>query len=82
LDRRLTEKRIYPSIDIYRSGTRREELLLSKDEIEVSTHIRKLMSMNNSNLSNSEIIEKVINIMKKTKTNEEFVKVFLENTKK
>ena len=82
LDRRLSEKRIYPSIDIYRSGTRREELLLTKEELEVSTHIRRLMSMNSNSLSNSEIIEKVINIMKKTKTNEEFVKVFLENTKK
>jgi len=82
LDRRLSEKRIYPAIDIYRSGTRRDELLLSKEELEVSTHIRRLMSANSNNLSNSEIIEKVINIMKKTKTNEEFVKVFLENTKK
>ena len=82
LDRRLSEKRIYPSIDIYRSGTRREDLLLSKEELEVSSHIRRLMSTNNNTLSNSEIIEKVINIMKKTKTNKEFVQVFLENTKK
>jgi transcription termination factor Rho len=81
LDRRLSEKRIYPSIDIYKSGTRREDLLLSKDEIEVSTRIHRLMSMNSNTLSNTEVIEKVINIMSKTKTNEEFIKVFLENTK-
>ncbi|MEG1705338.1 MAG: transcription termination factor Rho [Clostridia bacterium] len=82
LDRKLSEKRIYPSIDINKSGTRREEQLLSKEELEVSTHIRRLLSNNTNNLSNIEIIEKVLNILSKTKTNKEFVKVFLENTKK
>lgn len=82
LDRKLSEKRIYPSIDINKSGTRRDELLLSKDELEVSTHIRRLLSNNSSGLSNMEIVEKVLNILSKTKTNKEFVKVFLENTKK
>lgn len=82
LDRKLSEKRIFPSIDIYKSGTRRDDLLLSKKEQEVSTHIRRLMNMNNSNLSVLELTEKVIKIMSKTKTNEEFVDVFLENTKK
>lgn len=81
LDRRLSEKRIFPSIDIYKSGTRREDLLLTKEEIEVSTYIRRLLNSNNNNLSNVELIEKVINIMSKTKNNEEFVKVFLANTK-
>lgn len=82
LDRKLSEKRIFPSIDIYKSGTRRDDLLLTKKEQEVSTHIRRLMNMNNSNMSVLELTEKVIKIMSKTKTNEEFVDVFLENTKK
>lgn len=82
LDRKLSEKRIFPSIDIYKSGTRREDLLLTKEELECSTYIRRLMSNQNSNLSNMEIIEKIINIITKTKINKEFVEVFLENVKK
>lgn len=78
LDRKLSEKRIFPPIDIYKSGTRREELLLTEKELECSTYIRRLMSGSN----NSEIVEKIINIITKTKTNEEFIKVFLENIKK
>lgn len=80
LDRKLSEKRIYPSIDIYKSGTRREDLLLNAKELECSNYIRRLLASNN--LNNSEIIEKIINIITKTKNNEEFIKVFLENTKK
>ena len=82
LDRKLSERRIFPSIDIYKSGTRREDLLLNKEELECSHCIRRLMSQNNSNLSNADIIEKIMNIVVKTKSNEEFIKVFLENVKK
>lgn len=82
LDRKLSERRIYPSIDIYKSGTRRDDLLLTKLEQEVSMYIRRLMSTNGSNLSSTEITEKVINIMNKTKNNDEFIKVFLDNVKK
>lgn len=82
LDRRLSERRIYPSIDIYKSGTRRDDLLLSSEEMECSSCIRKLMSQNNSSMSNQEIIEKILNILVKTKTNEDFIKVFLQNIKK
>ncbi len=82
LDRKLSERRIFPSIDIYKSGTRREDLLLTKEELECSNYIRRLMSQNNNNLSNAEIIEKIINILVKTKTNKDFIKVFLENIKK
>lgn len=82
LDRKLSEKRIFPSIDIYKSGTRRDDLLLDEKELECSTCIRKLMSNNSANLSNIEVVEKIINIIAKTKNNEEFVKVFLENVKK
>ena len=82
LDRKLSERRIFPSIDIYKSGTRREDLLLSKEELECSTYIRRVMSNSNSNLSNQEIMEKITNIITKTKTNKEFIKVFVENIKK
>lgn len=82
LDRKLSERRIFPSIDIYKSGTRREDLLLSKEELECSTYIRKVMSNTNTNLSNQEIIEKIVNIITKTKNNSEFIKVFVEKIKK
>jgi transcription termination factor Rho len=82
LDRNLAQRRIYPAVDIYKSGTRKEELLFNKEEQECSTYIRKLMASNLSSLSNVDLIEKLLNIMKKTKTNDEFVKVFLENFRK
>lgn len=82
LDRKLSERRIYPAVDIYKSGTRREELLLNSKEQECSTYIRRLMSSNNSTLSNLELVEKILNIIKKTKNNEEFVDVFLKNFQK
>lgn len=82
LDRKLSERRIFPAIDIYKSGTRREDLLLTKEELECSNYMRRLMSQENSTLANAEMIEKILNIITKTKTNKEFVKVFLENFKK
>ncbi len=81
LDRRLSERRIFPSIDIYKSGTRRDDLLLSKEEIECSTNIRKIMNNQNSTLSNMEIVEKIFNIISKTKTNKEFMEIFKKNIK-
>ena len=82
LDRKLSERRIFPAIDIHKSGTRREELLLSKDEIDCSTYIRRLMNGSNTSLTNSEVVEKIFNILLKTKTNEEFIKIFLQKIKK
>ena len=82
LDRKLSERRIFPAIDIYKSGTRREDLLLTKEELECSNYMRRLMSQGNSSLANAEMIEKILNIITKTKTNKEFVKVFLENFRK
>lgn len=84
LDRKLSEKRIFPAIDIYKSGTRRDDLLLNKEEQECSLCMRKLILQNSNNGSSSasEIIEKIMNILVKTKTNEEFIKIFLENVKK
>ena len=82
LDRKLSERRIFPAIDIYKSGTRREDLLLAKEELECSNYMRRLMLQGNSTLANAEMIEKILNIITKTKTNKEFIKVFLENFRK
>lgn len=69
LDRKLSEKRIFPAIDINRSGTRREELLLSQKELDGIWTIRKAMS----NLGTAEVTELIINRLMQTKTNEDFV---------
>ena len=69
LDRKLSEKRIFPAIDINRSGTRREELLLNPKELESIWAIRKAMS----NLGPADVTEMILNRMIQTKTNEEFV---------
>ena len=78
LDRKLSEKRIYPAIDIYKSSTRREDLLFTPKEQEISTYIRRLLSQTN----NVEMVEKIMNILMKTKNNQDFMKTFLENLKK
>ncbi len=69
LDRKLSEKRIFPAIDINKSGTRREELLLSQKELEAIWAIRKAMS----NIGTAEVTEMLINRLTQTKTNEDFV---------
>ncbi len=69
LDRGLSEKRIFPAIDINKSGTRREELLLSPKELEVVFALRKAMSTR----SVSEVTEQLIEQMMSTKNNEEFL---------
>ena len=70
LDRKLAEKRIFPAVDIYKSGTRREDLLLSEDEKTALWKLRKEMS-NNSIL---EVTDNLIEALKKTKNNEEFIR--------
>lgn len=69
LDRKLSEKRIFPAIDINRSGTRREELLLNERELEAIWSIRKAMSR----LDTASVTELIINFMQKTKNNAHFV---------
>jgi len=69
LDRKLSEKRIFPAIDINKSGTRREELLLDQKELEGIWAIRKAMS----NLGTAEVTEIIINRLMQTKSNAEFV---------
>jgi len=67
LDRKLAERRIFPAIDIRRSGTRREEMLLTKEELEKVWLIRKSMNENN------DYIEQMIKKLQETKTNAEFL---------
>ena len=57
-------------------------LLLSKEEMECSNYIRRVMSNSNSNLTNAEIVEKIFNILMKTKANTEFIDVFAKKYKK
>ncbi|WP_232463447.1 transcription termination factor Rho [Tumebacillus avium] len=67
LDRRLAEKRIFPAIDIRKSGTRREELLLSQD------HLDKIWAMRKSMSDNPDFTDIFLKTLKKTKTNEDFL---------
>jgi transcription termination factor Rho len=69
LDRKLADRRIYPSIEITRSGTRKEELLLSKKELDRSWVLRKVLN----SLSPVEAMELLIERMQKSKSNEEFL---------
>lgn len=69
LDRKLQERRIFPAIDIAKTGTRKEELLVSKKELESIWKIRKLFSNKNS----GELTETMIKWILKTKHNEEFI---------
>lgn len=70
LDRSLSEKRIFPAIDLNKSGTRREDLLMSKEELETVYIIRRALG----NLGNQEATEIVINNILNSKSNAEFVK--------
>lgn len=71
LDRKLSEKRIFPAIDLNRSGTRREELLLSPHELQAIWGMRKILSSGDV----AESTERLINSMVRTKTNEDYFKV-------
>jgi len=68
LDRRLAEKRIFPAINTSRSGTRREELLMTPDELQKAWVLRKLLSQMDDNAG----MEFLLDRLKSTKTNEEF----------
>ena len=76
LDRSLSEKRIFPAIDVNKSGTRREDLLLTEEEISSMFAMRKSMS----NLSTADMTERLLDEMMKTENNQEFLKVMNENT--
>lgn len=69
LDRKLSERRVFPAIDIPKSGTRREDLLLLPDELEAINIIRKAMN----GLKPEESVDRVLDLFSKTRNNSEFV---------
>jgi transcription termination factor Rho len=71
LDRKLSEKRIFPAISLNKSGTRREDLLLTQDELEAIWSMRRAMA----NLGVQEVTENIIDNLAHTKTNADFVQV-------
>ena len=69
LDRKLQEKRVFPAIDIQRSGTRREDLLLTRDEQEAVYNMRRALN----SMKADEAVEQILNMFSRTRTNAEFV---------
>lgn len=69
LDRKLSEKRIFPAIDITKSGTRREDLLLDTEELGASYIIRKEMN----GMRKEDAVEQILNLFARTKSNKEFI---------
>ena len=69
LDRKLSERRIFPAVDIYKSGTRRDELLLSPEEMDCATTLRRMLVTGNA----ADVTEQVIDMLGKSETNEEFI---------
>ena len=67
LSRELSEKRIFPAIDLFKSGTRRDELLLSKEELSAVYKLRKILSERN------DATDSLLEMLKKTKSNKEFI---------
>ena len=74
LDRRLAERRIFPAMDIQRSSTRREELLLNEDTLKQIWLLRRMVAMIVTDPNNFvEATEKILERMRKTKNNAEFL---------
>jgi transcription termination factor Rho len=69
LDRKLVDKRVFPAIDIQKSGTRKEELLLSREDLNRVWVLRKILNP----LSPTEAMELLLDKMGKTKSNAEFL---------
>jgi transcription termination factor Rho len=69
LDRRMVEKRVWPAIDVNRSGTRREELLMGEEELKRVWVLRRVLN----DMNPVEAMELLVNRMKRTKTNDEFL---------
>ena len=71
LDRKLSEKRIFPAIDLNKSGTRREDLLMSQEELEAVWKMRRALS----NAGVQEVTETIIDYMAHTKSNKDFIQL-------
>lgn len=78
LDRKLAEKRIYPAVDINRSGTRREDLLLSDDEMTAVWALRRLLGDRNNDYA----AEQLISMIRSSSSNAELAKHLIQNAKK
>lgn len=78
LDRKLSERRIFPAIDIYKSGTRKEEYLLDKDELNFAWAVRRAMNQESSH----EVTETLLDNINKYKTNREFIKAMKDKFNK
>lgn len=75
LDRKLSEKRIFPAIDLQKSGTRREDLLLTEDELEAINIMRKALN----GLKPDEAADKILDMFSRTRNNNEFVNLVKKN---
>ena len=71
LDRKLSERRIFPAIDILKSGTRRDDLLLTEDEQEAVTRVRRAMQ----GMKQEEAVEEVLRLFARTRNNQDFVEM-------
>lgn len=71
LDRRLSEKRVFPAIDLPKSSTRREDLLLTQEEMEANYLMRKAFN----GVKSDEAVEKIIEMFRRTKNNQEFIQL-------
>ena len=77
LDRSLSERRIFPAIDINKSGTRKDELLLSKKELDTVNSIRKKLS----SLTTADMTERLLNLMIRTENNDQFIDLLNQTLK-
>ncbi|MGN6636028.1 MAG: transcription termination factor Rho, partial [Oryzihumus sp.] len=69
LDRKLADKRIFPAVDVDASGTRREEILMSREELQIVWKLRRVLSA----LDSQQAIELLLNKLKETRSNVEFL---------
>ena len=77
LDRKLSERRVFPAIDLAKSSTRREDLLLTKEELEASDIIRRRLN----NLRNEDAAETILHMFTHTKNNAEFIQLVMQRLK-
>ncbi|MGN0291239.1 MAG: transcription termination factor Rho [Lachnospiraceae bacterium] len=75
LDRKLSEKRVFPALDIVKSGTRREDLLLTEEELEAVTIMRKAIN----GMRTEEAVENILNMFARTRDNQEFIRMIKKN---
>jgi transcription termination factor Rho len=78
LDRRLAEKRVYPSIDIQKSGTRRDDLLLDEETHKRIVLLRRMTSLVNQSQNSSESAEMILDRLSRTETNADFLQTLKE----